>query len=95
MSTQTVWDNKAQCLVTVDTRAPRAAHLSGMGPVTRHLSFYVVFAILAAPLYWLLPAAVEGSGLPWRAEYALWAAVPISAMTVLARFLVQTRLRCF
>lgn len=93
MSTQTVWDNKAQCLVTVDTRTSRAAHPAGMGPVARHLSFYVVFALLAAPLYWLLQVAVEGSGLAWRTEYALWAAVPISAMTVLARFLVRTRLR--
>lgn len=76
---------------------PRKRHSTAVAeanPSVRYWSFYVVLALLAVPLYWLLPASFDGAGVAWRTEYSLWAAVPVCTFAVLVRHLARTYLRC-
>jgi branched-subunit amino acid transport protein len=93
MATQTTWNNKAHGPTLAQSRPSSAKALSAPRILRDHLSFYLVFALFAAALCGLLAAAFGSSGVAWRGEFALWAAVPAGALTVLARFMTRKQLR--
>lgn len=91
MATQTTWD-KAQGLALAQSRQSSAATASAPRRMRDHASFYLVFVLLTAVLCAVLWAVFNGTGLTWRSEFALWAAVPACALTVLTRFITRKHL---
>lgn len=93
MRSQTVWNDKTQSLETIyrPGSAPKAEH--EMPFFIRQVLLYCAMMVLAAPLYWLLPAATHAAGLEWRAEYALRAIVGIVCLAIFARYLTDKYLR--
>lgn len=93
MATQTTWNNKAHGAPRAQSRPSSAKAAPAPGAARDHLSFYLMFALFAAALSWLLFAVLGDTGMPWRGEYALWASVPAGALAVLARFVTRNQLR--
>lgn len=93
MRSQTVWNNKTQSLETIyrPGSAPKAEH--EMPFFIQQVLRYGVLMVLAAPLYWLLPAATHSAGLEWRGEYALRAVAGLACVTLFARYLADKYLR--